>query len=851
MNNFINENEFILNDLQIYREFDISNFISNAKYSLSNKINNNRITPNIQKYSEMIQNVVNDVDILKIDSNSIINFFTTFVNTVFNNISDDIYINPLIKPDIYGFKPQYLSQYIENIELIIDRTIKNDIDKNDIDNLISNDITNKVKRQIVNTDLPYEYSAKKLIKINRSTNQVLLDDSYIKNTIIPFIKSSDSYRKSLIDEASLLIKIINDSNNKIQRFIIVLDKMKSNNELSTEIIQKLNYILYNVIRSFMDVTSFVSYAIIRKIDTFIQNTNDVIKLYNKLQSYSGNTTESTLCMVLTDDHSLADGLLTGHIDGYEELSNNTYNTIVASITNQTGLNNKSLDLEISNASYDKTQYEEANKMIITISQGLDIIAANSDDYLLVIDGIIEKSGFVLALDDRFRGTLSKLDDTTDYSSTNMVPTVSNIQAMLIKGLKEVNDYSENMKTLSNNIIDCKTKLLVLQQRFENNINDRYRNTEAINEIKNFLEDLTEQYNKLIRIIAGKFRQRLINLRTALNYMINSVKTPNVVSGEDTFNDNNVSVESVYDTLINDYEKTTDLIFESMSIGYSIAKQKKERGVNIVVEDTQNINNIGNNIVTQMSKWFDNIINKISGIINSKKDAMYFNKHKQELLNMNFNNVTSKVSIVNYESLQSYTVMNNDMRALASKINTANLSMAKIQTLKDNKALVGLIFGNNPPAYVWNEQNPTRAITNYYKYGKNRNINPTTFSGNNLKTIVTNAVNYCDSYNNKFLPELKKNITNIKNNLNVVSSTIVKESCIDDIIGSLFIEDANINDNDKTQQKNIDKLPNIDSKINFIKKYIQQYCTAVLNAANERYNDYMSLLHSLISDQKVK
>lgn len=849
MNEYINENEFILNDLKIYREFDMSNFINNAKYSLSNKINSIKLEPCIQQYSEMIQNVVNDLNNLKFDSVTFNEFFTSFTDSTLNNINDDIYINPLIEYDVTTFKPQYLNQYIQNIELIIDRTLNDKINKNDIDYLISSDITNRVKKQIVNTNLPYEYSAKKLIKINRNHDLIKIDENYIKSDIIPFIKSAENTRKTLIEDSSELIKSIDNSNIKIKRFITVLDKIKKDDNISSETIQKLNYVLYNLIRSFIDVVSFISYAMIRKINMFTHNVNTCIDVYNKLQKYTSYANESVLdcTLVTTDYHSLADAIITGRIDAYEEISNQIYEYIYGCFTNNKNSTffTNSIDTEIENAEYDKTQYEEANKMIIIISQGLDIIAASSDDYLLVFDEIIEKAGFVLRLADRFRGTLSKFDDISEYSSSLNIPVYNTIQPLLFKAIREVKDYPKNMKTLSDNVVDCKTKLSMLQQRFEKNINDRYRNTETIREINIFLEDFTEQYNKLIEITAGKFMERLKSIKTVLIRFLACDELPDVVDGEDSYNDEHISIESVYESLINDYEEITDLIFESMSVSYNIAKQKKERGVNIILEETQNSGNIGNNLISQINKWFDELVTKISGIINSKKDSAYLSKHRQEFLNMDFTNITSKVNIVDYESLQPYSVMNRDMRALASKVNTANLSMAKIQTLKDNNALVTLIFGNNPPSYVWNDKNPTNAITDYYKFGKNRKIEPMKFSGNNLKTIVTNAVTYCESYNNKFLPELKKNITNIKNNLNVVSSAIVNESYIDEIIGNLFIEEENINNNSK--QKNIDKLPNIDSKINFIKKYIQQYCTAVMNAATTRYNDYMNLLHSLITD----
>lgn len=391
-----------------------------------------------------------------------------------------------------------------------------------------------------------------------------------------------------------------------------------------------------------------------------------------------------------------------------------------------------------------------------------------------------------------------IDDITEYSS-NVGVTVdgSNNETIYSRMLAEVKDYSHNMELIAKDINDDKIRINILKESLTKSIdgpvindemytvNNEYENSKAIQELKIFLDNFDDQYNEMIVVIADKFMNRLQNIGLLLNTL--NAKRENQTNEVEVNESLYDFVESAYDSIISDYEEITDKIFESMVQEYTTARQRKERGVNIIFTEADNTNSVvvNNNagqqtsptttqatsttvtntnksggfvktFVDQINKWFTGIQNRLQNLINSqnaKRDAVYFTNHKQELLGMDLSN--SSATMLDYDNLLPSANILTDTKNLITKVSNSNLTPQKLNAATDDTALNNLVFGNTPPASVWTSNNPAEAITEYYKKGNNTKAEPKTLSGNDLRALVNNAINYCEPFYSKTLPEIQK------------------------------------------------------------------------------------------------
>ena len=614
-------------------------------------------------------------------------------------------------------------------------------------------------------------------------------------------------------------------------------------------------------------------------------------------------------IVSSDSKAVGEALLRGDIDAFQELSNDIYeyNSSLIASSPFHGTNHlngdklfSSVDFETDQKDINDKAYKDTLEMIGVISQGLDVIAKNSDDYLLVFDDILEKSGFSMRLEDRFSGTLSSLDDIREYQSAVVFSDECRPDMNIyFKILKEVREYPERMGEIADQISECKTKMNILSERFSKNINQEFQNTVTIQELKNFFENLNEEFTNLVIKVGGKFMLRLKNMAIILEQM-------NKARSKDLDN-NYMKLESeelrrmTYLSLVEEAESTTDLIFESMLSAYLVEKKKQQTGIQYIIEAEDDQSGKGKKLVdgikNKINTWFDKVINKIQQIsdgVNAKRDQNYFARHKNDLLNRNYTNVATKTPIIEYEKLMPFANITSDIKSLVSKTSPANLSPQRLQSITDQESAARILFGNRPPIDVWKAEKISDAITKFYKSG-NYPENPVELKNNDVKAMVEDAVNYCEPFYQSFLPQIRTNIERIKTNMETAMGNLVQESVIDSVFDSLFVEapgDTNQggqtqtgtntggqtggntgttpqqpqnnppqnnkptqtqnqpqNNNQSQQTQNVNTVSNMANKGEMIQKMVQQYCNAILTASFDRYKDYMQLLKSIIKDEE--
>ena len=912
LQNFEIEQDFILSNLQYMREFDMSNFVANANTSLGRFTENARemtVDLKFNSYISYIDRSLNVLNQTKLVSDPKV-LSMKFANIDFDSI--DYTMKPLDNTQ-YIIRPKYLTQFVDNIGLTLQRLLKNgvvsDLD-DELDHYVSSDIMVRVRRQMVSSSLPVDANLKDLADLSSDT-EITVSNKYYNTEILPFL---DQYVKNIKEivytDADAVKTTIAKAQESLSTYIEVIIEYQKRlgNDVKTQL--KLNKVVYNTYRCCLEATAFLAFSMIRKINVFVENTISINMLCNKIISDSPEM-ESAFDrgIVSSDSKAVGEALLRGDIDAFQELSNDIYeyNSSLIASSPFHGTNHlngdklfSSVDFETDQKDINDKAYKDTLEMIGVISQGLDVIAKNSDDYLLVFDDILEKSGFSMRLEDRFSGTLSSLDDIREYQSAVVFSDECRPDMNIyFKILKEVREYPERMGEIADQISECKTKMNILSERFSKNINQEFQNTVTIQELKNFFENLNEEFTNLVIKVGGKFMLRLKNMAIILEQM-NKARSKDL--------DNNfMKLESeelcrmTYLSLVEEAESTTDLIFESMLSAYLVEKKKQQTGIQYIIEAEDDQSGKGKKLVdgikNKINTWFDKVINKIQQIsdgVNAKRDQNYFARHKNDLLNRNYTNVTTKTPIIEYEKLMPFANITSDIKSLVSKTSPANLSPQRLQSITDQESAARILFGNRPPIDVWKAEKISDAITKFYKSG-NYPENPVELKNNDVKAMVEDAVNYCEPFYQSFLPQIRTNIERIKTNMETAIGNLVQESVIDSVFDSLFVEapgDANQggqtqtgtntggqtggntgttpqqpqnnppqnnqptqtqnqpqNNNQSQQTQNVNTVSNMANKGEMIQKMVQQYCNAILTASFDRYKDYMQLLKSIIKDEE--
>lgn len=912
LQNFEIEQDFILSNLQYMREFDMSNFVANANTSLGRFTENATemaVDLKFNSYISYIDRSLNVLNQTKLVSDPKV-LSMKFANIDFDSI--DYTMKPLDNTQ-YIIRPKYLTQFVDNIGLTLQRLLKNgvvsDLD-DELDHYVSSDIMVRVRRQMVSSSLPVDANLKDLADLSSDT-EITVSNKYYNTDILPFL---DRYAKNIKEivysDADAVKTTIAKAQESLSTYIEVIIEYQKRlgDDVKTQL--KLNKVVYNTYRCCLEATAFLAFSMIRKINVFVENTISINMLCNKIISDSPEM-ESAFDrgIVSSDSKAVGEALLRGDIDAFQELANDIYeynNSLIASSpfhgTNHLNGDKlfSSVDFETDQKDINDKAYKDTLEMIGVISQGLDVIAKNSDDYLLVFDDILEKSGFSMRLEDRFSGTLSSLDDIREYQSAVAFSDECRPDMNIyFKILKEVREYPERMGEIADQISECKTKMNILSERFSKNINQEFQNTVTIQELKNFFENLDEEFTNLVIKVGGKFMLRLKNMAIILEQM-NKARSKDL--------DNNfMKLESeelrrmTYLSLVEEAESTTDLIFESMLSAYLVEKKKQQTGIQYIIEAEDDQSGKGKKLVdgikNKINTWFDKVINKIQQIsdgVNAKRDQNYFARHKNDLLNRNYTNVTTKTPIIEYEKLMPFANITSDIKSLVNKTSPANLSPQRLQSITDQESAARILFGNRPPIDVWKAEKISDAITKFYKSG-NYPENPVELKNNDVKAMVEDAVNYCEPFYQSFLPQIRTNIERIKTNMETAIGNLVQESVIDSVFDSLFVEapgDANQggqtqtgtntggqtggnsgttpqqpqnnppqnnqptqtqnqpqNNNQSQQTQNVNTVSNMANKGEMIQKMVQQYCNAILTASFDRYKDYMQLLKSIIKDEE--
>lgn len=892
------EQEYVMGDTQLFNEFDVSHFISNAKSAITNKVEAVNMNMKFDYYTSMLKKAINSFSLIKLDKDTIRDFLMKF-DTLSRLDNANNMVRDITHSDVTSFKPQYLAQYVSMVQVAIDRAVRGEITQEEIARFIGGDVTEKVERQVVKTTLPFGLQSKDLVKMD-TTKYVKADTSYVKGKVIPFVSKYDQIKNEALTEANAVMNAIQESEENVKAMLSVIEKIKSSGNIDGTKIQLLNQISYNSIRGIIEVISYISFMLIHKLNTISSNIIACNDLYTDISNIyaDGNVNESAFDHNIfpTDIKSLTEGLLEGKSAAYESLATNIYEyhgilPDSSNIENPTDAN--LVNMEVDQHEYDRTAYENIIKAYMEISVGLDVISVEADEFLLIYDDIIKKSGFLIVLEERFQNELREIQTVSDGSTD------------LIRLLAEVKDFGNNMSTIAKVVYETYNKMKFLQNRYADNINGEYTDFETINELKIFLGGLEEQYKSMTEKVASACYDRIkslgikvSNARNNTNVSTNANTIPIETSSNLDFSESQIDYKHImFNIMMEYYDEEHENYFNALQRSYFAEKELALRGVKAIFEadepatntaTTTNVNdtnannndaknntkvsvqdnnkssngstnnNSGNGVFqklsTKISEFINNAVQRFMEFVGrtSNKNAEWLKDNKDELMGRPYVNVA--LNILPYRNITPDKII-SDAQALSTNLSALTLDTLKTITKKDQ--LYGKLFSfiNNlsenktSDGSLINESKGTlqEQITKYYKVGT-AELNTITIANGELKNEITNVIfPFCEDYVNEngFRGRLKTALNAVgKSAESIISSyndTTTTESVSIFTEVSIGKDDVQFTGSTGTSNTQV----NISEKVKWIAEAVRYFTGSVLNAVRDRNNDYLKALSSLL------
>jgi hypothetical protein len=234
-------------------------------------------------------------------------------------------------------------------------------------------------------------------------------------------------------------------------------------------------------RAILDGVSFITYAAIRKAHQFEECVVACQNIYNALTlTFSDviNIIESGLydnrSITADDAYDIAEKLIDGKNDVFVELANNIIEYHKGYVSSQTqiaagvsgGEVTDFMTTMLSQNMYNNDLYKDIVKIFIEIGNGLDIVAKNYDDRLLVFDDIVKKAGFSLTLIDRFQNDIKAIDDLSMYGITSLdIGNGGEKERIYHMILSEITDYPKLTESIAKAAKEVKARVDYIEELF--------------------------------------------------------------------------------------------------------------------------------------------------------------------------------------------------------------------------------------------------------------------------------------------------------------------------------------------------------------------------------------------------
>lgn len=875
---------FLMKETEMMNEYDILNFQNNLQFYKegTEEMIASVLNTRGDMYCEMIDQTMEHLRESTTDIKELVNFFEGVYNSP---TLDEIPITTKVYnlSAIEKIRPQYLEQITNDIGLNIDKYLAGKISKHEIENTyLSDNYLINCKKNIVRTSIPYNLNAKELAKYDVGTI-CEINREFISTTVLPFLRNVPQYMKELENTSINVLASIRQSFDNTRVYITVIDKMLNDGKINIDDYRFLNKYLYKSIRLFMQVASYLSFIMIKKITIVSGSINRYKELHVKILNYFPE-----------GDNLLHESVIDGTFDDFDmgalvhdilQDNNSLFRSVLRNIVNRERADiafsmgpkandddHSMIDVTIGDYDYSIAPYHNALNIFKVIETGFNIIESNlKDPYVAFVD-ILEKSGFNVDISERFSSIINQISDTSQYDSMIANNKDNSLRKQIyFMMLHELSDAETHM----DEIVDQIRKTYTVYESLENKVNNgdtlEIKNEMNIDELKVFLRTFDADYRQLILTVMREFIARIRSLDHSIKEIDDDVFAnidvdPALSLEEAEFDFYDFVTESMME--IND--AINELIFTESLKEYNSVRTFYETGVRVVYEADEvqtgekktagsAIKNIIESIKTFFTKskeMLQNIVTKQSG------NVEWLQKNRDALINRNFSGVT--VNVVPYEKYVTTDEINQNIDTLVNNINALNKD--NIKKYNSIKSLNGYLFG-----FMSNGMGLTEDIsevTNRYYKVKQAKLEVMPYKGGQAKALMPIMVDYCIEYYTSFNKDLNTRLDNLNKameaKLNALEQ-VMTESVMYEADGQQVQQQAQtVTSTTTTQPKantkptvNVDKQTQVrdgngkkvqtNSSLDIVKwmsRSVQQYSAGVLNCTRDRNYEYLKIIKAL-------
>lgn len=903
------EKLFLEKRVEFFNEYDRGNFISNSKYALRENVSQFYISLKSDYAALLLQNAEKYLAKISVDNYAVTEFINKILGSEEINTAGLSMID-VTKLDNTVIKTNYLRESIEFTSREAIKVIQGVYGTDKVKKLYAemDSYTLSLKKRIAKSDVDYNMKEVELIRF-RPQPSVPVTNDYLESVVIPFIQNMPKTKTALTNELAVVRQSVNYTVSRCTELVENLHNTLINETLSPKVEILLSKFIYARVRAIMDAVSYTSFIMIRKIHYYEEAITSVQDVYNRL-TLLFNSKKPLLeygvfdkrVISPTDTKSIVEKMVEGRTDIYDELANNIMEFHKGHIGIMAGLSDAEVstgeltnyfDILSDHFEYDHRPYQGIVNAYSEVDRGLDNLAKNSDDYLMIFDELIKKSGFVVALPERFKNDIDALEDLTYYNlaDINIGDNKSTKDDLYFRILCEISQFPNNVKTIAKTIHQVSVKLEYVHDLFHNDKNGELEYSETMNELKIFIDDLREQFDKMNEKVCGNLFKRLKMMSAKADLCIdgsdeaiidNPLASPEF-SRDDFFKE--AVIESIeYDNLVN------DVMMEVLMKEYYSYKEYKERGVTLVFEadavaptantptTNQNANKPStkptvtdnNEVVTQnkksssgkinqaklneilksISTWFEKMMESFNNMIDriKVKNLNWLKNNKDGLTNRSYANV--QINILPYDNMGTETIL-GDISKMSTNVRSMNATRVRSITTAEGMRDALINFG---PKFNNKNVDDTTAITNYYKVG-NKPTEVVTYSNNEVKTLVINTMlPYCEQFYDNFKNTVTTRLGEVKKSMESVIKTYVTEAMDLYATGNIYMEDGETVTTNKTgsttptatttssDNKNISIGMTDSSK--WLRDSVRMFSGSILNAIRDRNNDYLKVLFAL-------
>ena len=202
----LNEQSFVLGDIQLFREFDMNNFISTARSFITESYQEMKPI-DISFYSESVTKALNELKSKHINAKEIMESVKDFSTNYSKPIND-------ISFDVSLIRPKYLTEYVKNAGLTFERVLDGSLTKEEIGRYVSEDVAS-IRRLPIGDKMDLEFDEK-----NNYSVYFLLGGLFgimpLTGIPLPFLSYGGSFTISLICSLAVVQRVaIENKNNKV------------------------------------------------------------------------------------------------------------------------------------------------------------------------------------------------------------------------------------------------------------------------------------------------------------------------------------------------------------------------------------------------------------------------------------------------------------------------------------------------------------------------------------------------------------------------------------------------------------------------------------------------------------